>query len=103
MRHRDPHDDPPAKRRPQPYRGPPVTLGHIRRHGVRHLLIYCSTGRCHHSAVINADRWSDDTVLLELNRRVVCTRCGMIGADVRPNWSERAKPESLTGTQWRRG
>ncbi len=37
MRHRDPHDDPPAKRRPQPYRGPPVTLGHIRSHGVRQL------------------------------------------------------------------
>jgi hypothetical protein len=56
MRHRDPHDDAPAKRRPQPYRGPPVTLGHIRSHGVRHLLIYCSTGRCHHSAVVDADR-----------------------------------------------
>jgi hypothetical protein len=28
--------------------------------------------------------------------------CGMIGADVRPNWCERPLPESLTGTQWRR-
>jgi hypothetical protein len=100
MRNRDPRDDPPTKRRPQPYRGAPVTLGHIRSHGVRHLLIYCSTGRYHHSAVINADCWPDDTVLLELNRRVVCTKCGMIGADVRPNWSERPRPESLTGTQW---
>ncbi len=24
MRHRDPHDDPPARRRNEPYRGPPV-------------------------------------------------------------------------------
>jgi hypothetical protein len=87
---RDPRDDAPAKRRPQPYRGPPVTLGHIRAHGVRHLLIYCSTGRCHHSAVINADRWSDDT---GLSPKSVCTKCGMIGADVRPNWSERPRPE----------
>jgi hypothetical protein len=61
MRNRDPRDDPPTKRRPQPYRGAPVTLGHIRSHGVRHLLIYCSTGRCHHSAVINADCWPDET------------------------------------------
>jgi hypothetical protein len=101
MRHRAPHDDPP-RRRPARYSGPPVTLGHIRSHGVRHLPIYCSEGLyCHHSAVINADRWPDETVLLDLDRRVVCTRCGMIGADVRPNWQEREGRESLTGVQWR--
>jgi hypothetical protein len=97
MRHRDPHDDAPARRRPQRYQGPPVTLGHIRSHGVRRLLIYCSTGLCHHSAVIDADRWPDATVLLDLDRKAVCTKCGMIGADVRPNWSERPPAESLTG------
>jgi hypothetical protein len=99
MRHRDPHDDPPKRRR-ELYQGPPVTLGHIRSHGVRRLLIYCSTGLCHHSALVDADRWPDDTVLLDLDRRAVCTKCGMIGADVRPNWSERPEPESLTGAQW---
>ena len=101
MRHRDPHDDPPARRRKEPYRGPPVTLGHIRSHGVRRLLIYCSTGLCHRSAIIDVDGWPDDTVLLDLDRRAVCIKCGMIGADVRPNWSDRPKPESLTGAQWR--
>jgi hypothetical protein len=49
----------------------------------------------------NADRWPDETVLLDLDRRVVCTRCGMIGADVRPNWQERKGRETLTGVQWR--
>jgi hypothetical protein len=74
----------------------------IRSHGVRHLLIYCSAGLyCHHSAVINADRWPDETVLLDLDRKLVCTKCGMIGADVRPNWSERPPPGSLTGAQRR--
>ena len=53
------------------------------------MLIYCSTGLCHHSPVINADGWPDDTVLLDLDPRAICTKCGMIGADVRPNWSER--------------
>ena len=81
MRHRGPHDDPPPKRRSASYRGPPVTLGHIRSHGVRRLLIYCSTGLCHHSAVVDADRWPDDTVLLDLDQRAVCTKRGMIGVE----------------------
>ena len=34
------------------FHGPPVTLGHMRAHGVRRLLIYCCTGLCHHSATI---------------------------------------------------
>jgi hypothetical protein len=102
MRAHDPRDDPPAKRRRQQYQGPPVTLGHIRSHGVRNVLIYCTQGLyCHHSAVINADRWPDETVLLDLDHRAVCTRCGIVGADVRPNWSERPLPQSLTGAQWR--
>ena len=100
-RHHDPRDDPQRKRRPEHYRGPPVTLSHIRSLGVRRLLIYCTTGLCHHSAIVDADRWSDDTVLLDLDRRAVCTKCGMIGADVRPNWNERPSVESLTGAQWR--
>jgi hypothetical protein len=82
MRHHDPRDDPPRRRRDL-YRGPP--LGHIRSHGGRRLLIYRSTGLCHHSAVVDADGWSDDTVLLDLDKKAVCTKCGMIGADVRPN------------------
>jgi hypothetical protein len=101
MRHRDPRDDPPPKRRRQACQGPPVTMGHIRSHGVRRLLIYCSTGFCNHCAVVDADRRPDDTVLLDMDWRAVCTKCGMIGADLRPNWSERPPPEGQTGVQWR--
>ena len=85
MRARDPHDDPPAKRRPTPYRGPPVTLGHLRSHGCRRLLIYCSTGLCHHSAVVDADRWPDYTAIRDLCPKAVCTQCG-----------PRARPASET-------
>jgi hypothetical protein len=68
-----------------------------RSHGVRRLLIYSTQGLyCHHSAIIEADRWPDDTVLRARDRRAVCTKCGVIGADVRPNWSERPQRESLT-------
>ncbi len=101
MRRRDPHDDPP-RRRPQRYRGPPVTLGHIRSHGVRRLLVYCGNGsHCYHSAIIDADRWPDETVLLDLNRRLVCTKCGIIGGQARPSWDDRALGDSLTSAQWR--
>jgi hypothetical protein len=102
MHARDPHDDPPAKRRAAGYRGPPVTLGHIRLHGVRRLLIYCSEGiYCHHSSVVDADRWPDDTALRDPCPKAVCTKCGMIGADVWPNWQDRSDRESLTGAQRR--
>ena len=33
--------------------------------------------------------------------RMVYTRCGIIGADTRPNWSEQQPRETLTGVQWR--
>jgi hypothetical protein len=91
MRARDPHDD------------PPVTLGHLRSHGCRRLLIYCSTGLCHHSAAVDADQWPDDTALRDLCPKAVCTKCGMTGADVWPDWTERRQPEGLTGAQWRGG
>jgi hypothetical protein len=55
----------------------PVTMGH--------LLVYCASGRCHHSATLNADWLSDATQVRSLCPRMVCTRCGMIGADVRPD------------------
>src|SRR5436305_9117752 len=39
----------------------PVTLGHIRGHGCRDLLIYCGSGWCNYSAVTNADWLPDET------------------------------------------
>jgi hypothetical protein len=65
----------------------PVTLGHIRSHGCCDLLIYCASGNCHHSATMNANWLPDGMPVRSLCSRMVCTRCGMIGADVRPDWS----------------
>jgi hypothetical protein len=66
---------------------PPVTMGHIRSHGCRELLVYCESPWCNHSATLNADWLPDDTELLDLDPRMVCTACGLIGADVRPDWT----------------
>jgi|AmaraimetFIIA100_FD_contig_101_1014917_length_1756_multi_5_in_0_out_0_4 hypothetical protein len=60
---------------------------HIRGHGCRNLLVYCTSGWCHHSALINADWLPDETPVRSLCPRMVCTACGLIGADVRPDWS----------------
>jgi len=69
-----------------------VTLGHIRGHGCRDSLVYCVSGRCHHSATMNADWLPDETPVRSLGPRMVCTRCGMIGGDVRPDWSPHTQP-----------
>jgi hypothetical protein len=66
---------------------PPVTMAHIRGHGCRDLLVYCGSGRCHHSATLSGARCPDDMPVRSLCGRMVCTRCGYIGADVRPDWS----------------
>jgi hypothetical protein len=65
---------------------PPVTLGHIRGHGCRGVLVYCESIHCNHSAEINADWLPDETSVRSLCPRMVCTACGLIGADVRPDW-----------------
>src|SRR6267154_1710608 len=66
----------------------PVTLGHIRGHGCRGLLVYCGSTWCNNNARLEADWLPDDTVVVALGPRMVCTACGLIGADVRPDWSQ---------------
>jgi hypothetical protein len=52
----------------------PMTLGNMRANGVRSLDVSC--WQCNHRVIMSADPWPE-------------TRCGIIGADVRPNWQER--------------
>jgi hypothetical protein len=64
--------------------------------GVHSLSVSCWL--CHHEAVLDVDPWSDDVAAF--GPRMVCTGCGIVGADARPNWTERASRPSLTGTHW---
>jgi hypothetical protein len=77
----------------QRYTGPPMTLGNMRENGVRSLAVYCLL--CHHPAGV--DQWPDHVTVPSFGPRTVCTSCGMIGADARPNWAERAERPTLTG------
>jgi len=82
------------------YTGPAMTLANMRANGVHSLSVSCVL--CHHAATLSADPWRDDVPVPSFKPRMVCTSCGIVGgADVRPNWTERAQGESLTGVQWR--
>jgi hypothetical protein len=65
----------------------PMNLGNMRANGVRSLAIYCH--QCHHETIINADHWPADLTVPSFGPKMVCTKCGTIGPDVRPNWKER--------------
>jgi hypothetical protein len=68
--------------------GPPMTLANMRNNHVRRLIVYCLSPYCHHSAVMDVDAYDGAVPLKSFQRRMVCARCGAIGADVRPNWTE---------------
>jgi hypothetical protein len=70
-----------------------MTLGNMRANGVRSLDVSCSL--CHHRATLSADPWPDHLPVPSFGPRMVCTRCGIVGADARPNWQER--PARLSG------
>ena len=52
---------------------------------------------CNHHRVFDVDCYPDDVPVPSFGPRMVCTACGAIRADARPNWNERAPP-SLFGT-----
>jgi hypothetical protein len=65
----------------------PMTLQNMRENGVRTLAVTCP--KCQHERIINADKWSGHMLVPSFGSRMVCTKCGAVGADVRPNWRER--------------
>jgi hypothetical protein len=68
----------------------PMTLGNMRANGVSTLAVWCGAHRCNHHSVLDVSRYRDDVTVPAFGSRMVCTVCGAIGADARPNWNERA-------------
>jgi hypothetical protein len=54
--------------------------------------------KCNNQAIVAINNYPDRTPVPAFGRQMVCSRCGVAGAEVLPNWKER---ESLTGAQWR--
>jgi hypothetical protein len=65
----------------------PMDLANMRQNGVRSLLIWCIN--CHHEKIMNVDHLPGDLTVPSLGLRMSCTKCGTVGANVRPNWTER--------------
>jgi hypothetical protein len=65
----------------------PMTLGNMRANGVRSLHVSCWL--CHHRTILSAEPWPECVPVPTFPPRMVCTVCGIIGADARPNWRER--------------
>jgi len=62
-----------------------VTFGEMRATGVRGVLISYADYECSHWIEISADQWPEHIRPSDLEPRFVCTACGQLGADVRPN------------------
>jgi hypothetical protein len=65
----------------------PMDLANMRHNGVRSLAVQCH--QCRHEVVMKVDHLPGDLAVPSFGPRMVCTKCGTIGADVRPNWRER--------------
>jgi hypothetical protein len=66
----------------------PMDLANMRQNGVRSLAIQCH--QCRHEVIMNVHLPGRVTVP-SFGPKMVCTKCGTIGADVRPNWRERER------------
>jgi hypothetical protein len=67
----------------------PMTLENMRRNGVRSLDVQCN--QCRRRVIVNVDHLPGDLTVSSFGPRMVCTKCGTIGADVGPNWNERER------------
>jgi hypothetical protein len=65
-----------------------MDLANMRAQGVRALVVFCLNPRCLHRVQLDVDDYPDDVSLQWFSPRMVCSACGIVGADARPNWRE---------------
>src|SRR5271170_5848104 len=74
----------------------PMDLANMRQNGVRSLAVQCN--QCLHEVIMNVDHLPGDVRVPSFGPKMVCTKCGTIGADVRPNWPERDRSDGAVGS-----
>jgi hypothetical protein len=76
-----PGKKPPAQPQPEG-----MTLGNMRSLGPRSLDVTCK--KCGYQTKVNVDDHPDDTTVPSFGPRMRCSKCGHLGANVRPEWSQ---------------
>jgi hypothetical protein len=66
----------------------PMDLANMRQNSVRSLAVQCH--QCLHEVIMNVDHLPDGVTVPSLGPKMVCTKCGTIGADARPNWGGKS-------------
>jgi C4-type Zn-finger protein len=67
----------------------PATLSIPRQNVKATLAVSCP--KCQHKAFIEVDQWPDDMPVALFGSIMECSKCGTVGADVRPAWKKRAR------------
>jgi hypothetical protein len=67
----------------------PMDLANMRQNGVRSLAVHCP--QCPKEVILNVDHLPGDLTVPLFGPPMVCTKCGRVGADARPNWRERGR------------
>ena len=63
-----------------------MTLGNMRSLGPRSLDVTCKA--CGYRTTVNVDGYPDDAAVPSVGPRMRCSRCGHLGAGVRPDWTQ---------------
>jgi hypothetical protein len=62
---------------PPKYKIEPMDLANMRRNA-RSLVVACFG--CQHEVIVNVDKYPGELLVREFGPRMVCTKCGMVGA-----------------------
>ena len=73
-----------------------MDLANMRSLGVRGLAVKCLQPACLHPAIVSVDDYPDDMLVQDFAKRMVCAKCGMVGADARPNWLQGRRGAHLS-------
>jgi hypothetical protein len=87
--------------KPKQSSGEPMDFGNMRKLGVRSLDVMCLNPDCRHQVVMNVDRFPDYTLVQSFSAKMICAKCGLVGADAWPNWKEQPMQMSMTGKRSR--
>ena len=81
-------EDPPRKMPVLAPPGPVPTLADLAEQHVTKLRVWCGAWphRCFHRGVVSLELFEPSETIEQASRRLVCTKCGLIGGYAQPHW-----------------